>query len=93
MNHHQLENKMKKTIELDPSNVSAFAMLGGVYGAQGRVDAAKQKLDAWVAKQPRSVAARTMAAMLLVSPALHCSAAWRVSRPVDGRFLAGPPPR
>jgi tetratricopeptide (TPR) repeat protein len=40
-------------------------MLGAVYGAQGRIDEARQQFEVWAAKQPRSVAAQTMVAMLL----------------------------
>ena len=59
------EEALKKTIELDPSNLSAYAMLGGVYGAQGRLDDARQEFETWALRQPRSVAAHTMIAMLL----------------------------
>lgn len=59
------EEALKKTIELDPSNLSAYAMLGGVYGAQGRMEDARKEFETWALRQPRSVAAHTMIAMLL----------------------------
>ena len=61
----QAEQALRKTIELDPSNMSAFAMLGGIYGAQGKLDDARHQFEKWAAKQPRSVVARTMVAILL----------------------------
>jgi len=59
------ENALRKTIELNPSNLRAFAMLGAVYGAQGKTDEARQQFETWAVKQPRNVAAQTMVAMLL----------------------------
>lgn len=59
------EKALVRTIELNPTNLRAFAMLGGVYGAQGRMDEAKQQFEAWATRQPHSVAAHTMVAMLL----------------------------
>ena len=61
----QAELALRKTIELDPSNMSAFAMLGGIYGAQGKLDDARRQFERWAAQQPRSVVARTMVAILL----------------------------
>ena len=52
------ENALRKTIELNPSNLRAFAMLGAVYGAQGKIDEARQQFETWAVRQPRSVAAR-----------------------------------
>jgi len=59
------EHALQKTIELDPRNMSAFAMLGGIYGAQGKLDDARRQFETWAAQQPRSVAAHTMVAILL----------------------------
>jgi tetratricopeptide (TPR) repeat protein len=59
------EKALLKSIELNPTNLRAFAMLGGVYGAQGRMDEALKLFESWAARQPRSVAAHTMVAMLL----------------------------
>lgn len=59
------ENALRKTIELNPANLRAFAMLGAVYGAQGKMDEAMLQFEAWAVRQPRSIAAQTMVAMLL----------------------------
>jgi tetratricopeptide (TPR) repeat protein len=55
---------LRRTIALDASNLSAYAMLGGIYGAQSKLDDARQQFQNWATQQPRSVAAHTMLALL-----------------------------
>ena len=55
---------LRKTIVLDSSNLSAYAMLGGIYGAQSRLDDARKQFQNWATQQPRSVAAHTMLALM-----------------------------
>ena len=58
------ETALKKTLELDSSNLRAFAMLGSLYGAQNKLDQALQEFETWAAREPRSVVAQTMIGML-----------------------------
>jgi tetratricopeptide (TPR) repeat protein len=62
--YDRAEKALRRTIELDPTNISAFAMLGGLYGARGNLDEARRQFEIWVSQQPRSVAAHTMLAIL-----------------------------
>jgi tetratricopeptide (TPR) repeat protein len=54
-----------KAIALDPANVQAYAMVGDLFGMQGKLDQALQQFQAWTARDPRSVAAHTMVGLVL----------------------------
>ena len=64
-NAAQTERALLTTVALDPANVQAFAMIGDLYGFQGDVGRAVQQFQAWAVREPRSVAAHTMVALLL----------------------------
>ena len=59
------EATLRRVIELDPQNLSAYATLGQLYIAQGKVDAARQEFETVAHKNPNSVAAPTMIATIL----------------------------
>jgi tetratricopeptide (TPR) repeat protein len=61
----QTESALMKTIALDPSNIQAFAMVGDLFGMQGKLDKALQQFQAWAVREPRSVAAHTMVGLVL----------------------------
>jgi len=61
----QTERALMKTIALDPANVQAYAMMGDLFGMQGRLDQALQQFQAWTVRDPRSVAAQTMVGLVL----------------------------
>lgn len=64
-NAAQTERALLKTVALDPANVQAFAMIGDIYGIKGDVGRAVQQFQAWAVREPKSVAAHTMVALLL----------------------------
>ena len=64
-NAAQTERALLKTLELDPANVRAFAMVGDLYGIKGDLARAVAQFQAWAAREPRSIAAHTMVALLL----------------------------
>ena len=59
------EQALKHAIELNPSRLEPYQLLGELYISEQRLDDAHDQLAAWVAKDPRSVAANTMLGMLL----------------------------
>jgi Tfp pilus assembly protein PilF len=59
------ERTLKKAIDSDPTNLSAYALLGGLYFVQGRVAEGRAEYDRIARRQPRSVPAHTMVGMLL----------------------------
>lgn len=61
----QAERALLKTIQLDPGRVQAFAMLGDLHAARGRLDVALQQFQGWVTREPRSIAAQTMVGLTL----------------------------
>jgi putative PEP-CTERM system TPR-repeat lipoprotein len=58
------ELTLLKTIEVDPSNIQAYGMLGQLYVSQNKLDLATARFEEIVKRQPKSVAARTMIAMI-----------------------------
>ena len=61
----QTERALMKTIALDPANVQAYAMIGDLFGMQGKLDLALQQFQIWTVRDPRSVAAHTMVGLVL----------------------------
>jgi putative PEP-CTERM system TPR-repeat lipoprotein len=59
------EQTLRKTIDADPSNLQAYAMLGRLFVSQKRLDEALKEFDALSKRQPRSVQAHTLAGMIL----------------------------
>lgn len=59
------ERTLKKTVDLDPGSLQAYAMLGKMYYQQGRLDMARKELEVFANKQPNSVPAQTMLGTIL----------------------------
>ena len=58
------ERALRKTVELDPTNVAAFAMLGDLMAIQGDMSAALAQFQEWATREPKSVAAHTMVGLV-----------------------------
>ena len=58
------ERALRRATELDSTLLPAYALLGQVYAAQGKLAEARQQLETVVARQPKSVAALTMLGMI-----------------------------
>jgi tetratricopeptide (TPR) repeat protein len=58
------EQSLRRTIELAPADSNAYALLGQLYVAQQRLPEARAEFDRVATKNPKDVAARTIAAML-----------------------------
>ena len=56
---------LKKALEANPNNVTAYAMLGQAYASEGRLEEALAEFQQLAALDPKSVAASTMVAFLL----------------------------
>lgn len=61
----ETEKALKKTVEVDPQSLQAYAMLGKMYYQQGRLDLARQELEGFVTRAPKSVPANTMLGTIL----------------------------
>jgi putative PEP-CTERM system TPR-repeat lipoprotein len=59
------EQALRKTIELDPSNLQGYGMLGRLYLSQQRLDEALKEFDEAARQQPRPVQAHTVAGVIL----------------------------
>jgi tetratricopeptide (TPR) repeat protein len=59
------EAALRRVIEIDPTNMQAFELLGQMYIREGRLDAAREQFETLASRAPQSVGARTMVAMLL----------------------------
>ena len=59
------EQTLRRIIEIDPSHFQAFASLAGVFVQAGRLDEARAEYEGLAKKQPKSVAAPTMVALIL----------------------------
>jgi tetratricopeptide (TPR) repeat protein len=59
------ERVLRQAIQLSPTVVEAYALLGEVFREQGKLDAALGEFDAVVARDATNVPARTMAAMIV----------------------------
>ena len=60
-----MEKALKKTVEVDPQSLQAYAMLGKMYYQQGRLDLARRELETYVARAPNSVPGNTMLGTIL----------------------------
>ena len=58
---------MRRVIEVDPSNLGAYELLGRNYIDQRKLDEAQREFEALLAVNPRSVGAQTVIGMLLHS--------------------------
>jgi putative PEP-CTERM system TPR-repeat lipoprotein len=61
----EMEKALKKTVEVDPQSLQAYAMLGKMYYQQGRLDLARRELETYVNRAPNSVPANTMLGTIL----------------------------
>ena len=61
----ETERALKKTVEVDPQSLQAYAMLGKMYYQQGRLDLARKELEGFVTRAPKSVPANTMLGTIL----------------------------
>ena len=61
----ETEKALKKTVEIDPQSLQAYAMLGKMYYQQGRLDLARKELEGFVTRAPKSVPANTMLGTIL----------------------------
>jgi tetratricopeptide (TPR) repeat protein len=59
------EKALRRTIELDPGRVQAFAMLGDLRAMSGKLDDALHQFQLWAEREPKSVAAHTMVGLTL----------------------------
>jgi len=64
-NPAKAEELLKKAIDLEPSRLHAYGLLGQLYISQKRLDQALAEFDQMAKKDPRSVGAPTMAGMIL----------------------------
>jgi tetratricopeptide (TPR) repeat protein len=58
------ETLLRKTIDVEPSLLPAYAMLGQIYLRQKKLDQARQEYDALAQRQSRPVGALTMAGII-----------------------------
>lgn len=61
----EMEKALKKTVEVDPQSLQAYAMLGKMYYQQGRLDLARRELETYANRAPNSVPANTMLGTIL----------------------------
>jgi putative PEP-CTERM system TPR-repeat lipoprotein len=59
------ERRLRQAIDLAPTTIEPYVLLGEIYRAQQRLEAARVELDKAVTANPGNVPARTMAAMLI----------------------------
>ncbi len=59
------EEALRKALDLAPAKVQIYSMLGDLYVSQNRLADALQQFKALAVKQPKSVSAHTMVAMIL----------------------------
>jgi tetratricopeptide (TPR) repeat protein len=62
--YEKTESTLKRAIEVAPSRLSNYALLGQLFASQGRLEEARAEFQRIVQSTPRSVAANTMLAML-----------------------------
>jgi len=58
------EELLKQAIDLEPARLQAYALLGGLYTRQNRLDEARDQFRQVIERNPRSVPAHTMVGML-----------------------------
>ena len=74
-NQPRAEELLRKTIEVDSSNVQAYEQLGRMYLSQRRLDEALAEFDALSKRHPRPVQAHTLAGVILEA----------LNKPLDAR--------
>jgi tetratricopeptide (TPR) repeat protein len=58
------EQTLTRAIDAEPSRLSNYALLGQLFAAQGRLEAARKQFELVVQRAPRSISANTMLALL-----------------------------
>jgi Tfp pilus assembly protein PilF len=58
------EKALRRSVEVDPSNVLAFQSLGRLYASQGRLDQARAEFERVATARPNDVSAHTLVAMM-----------------------------
>lgn len=76
----EMEKALKKTVEVDPQSLQAYAMLGKMYYQQGRLDLARRELETYVNRAPNSVPANTMLGTILQLQGKHDDAKERYGK-------------
>jgi tetratricopeptide (TPR) repeat protein len=61
------ERVLRQVVDLDPSLLSAYALLGQVYAAEQRLDEAREEFEVLAQKRPNAVAAPTLVGMIYQS--------------------------
>lgn len=81
------ESLLKKAIAVDSSRLLPYSLLGQLYARQRQLDDARQQFEDIVKRDPKSVGARTMVAMLLESQGKKAEAekAYEQVLAIDGR--------
>jgi tetratricopeptide (TPR) repeat protein len=63
--NRQMEAALRKTIEIQPSNMSAYSKLAALYFHENKLDEALKEYEALSKRQPKSLAAPTMIGLIL----------------------------
>jgi tetratricopeptide (TPR) repeat protein len=81
------EKALRRAIEIDPSYLPAYGMLGGLYAGQKRLAAARTEFESILIRQPKSVGALTLIGMLWEAEGQRTQAeqAYRRTLEVDPR--------
>jgi len=58
------EALLKTAIEIDPSGLEAYGLLGQLYASQNRLDAARETFEGIVRQRPEQVSAHTVVALI-----------------------------
>jgi tetratricopeptide (TPR) repeat protein len=59
------EQVLRRIIEIDPAHYQAYSSLAALFVRAGRLDEAKREYDSLAARQPKSITAPTMVALIL----------------------------
>jgi tetratricopeptide (TPR) repeat protein len=63
--YKRVEAVLRKAIEIDPANLQAYGMLGQFYYAQGRIAEGRTEFENLAKREPSSIPANTMLAIIL----------------------------
>lgn len=77
------EELLRKVVEIDPSNLQAFSMLGQLFAGQGRTAEARASFEAIVKDRPDAIGANTIIGMLYEVEGNHDEARKRYERVVQ----------
>jgi Flp pilus assembly protein TadD len=61
----EAEKVLRKLIEVDPSNLEAYSVLGQMLYEQGRLDEAKRDIEQYLQRSPKDVGAHTFVGIIL----------------------------